>query len=311
MGEPFLRSNRLYPNFIIAGTSAGGTSFLSAAIVQHPQVYMPVPMRPEPHFFYKSWEYQKGEEYYQKKWFSNVKNETAIGERSSSYIFGGEQVARKMFDLIPEAKIIITLRNPIERAYANYRYTALQGLESVDFDTALAKEEQRVNEQQGIWAEIQPFNYTGRGFYSAQINAFLKYFKQDQLLILKSEEIRKHPQETFTKVFNFISVDPQFEPKLPPDHSSLSVKDPALQMQLRNYFQERFDLVIEAIRKHEEPEAYCSSEDDVHRLQDLKQNLQEEKVPMSDWARSFLQDVYSEDISKLTEFVDFSVADWR
>ena len=44
--------------FIIGGTAASGTSYLSATLVQHPQIYLPQEMRPEPHFFYKSWEYK-------------------------------------------------------------------------------------------------------------------------------------------------------------------------------------------------------------------------------------------------------------
>ena len=74
------------PNFIIGGTAASGTSYLSATLVQHPQIYLPQEMRPEPHFFYKSWEYEKGLNYYFSKWFQNVPDKKiAIGERSSSY----------------------------------------------------------------------------------------------------------------------------------------------------------------------------------------------------------------------------------
>ena len=158
--------NRRDPNFIIGGTAAGGTSFLTAMLVQHPQVYLPKEMRPEPHYFYKSWEYSKGLDYYLERWFSHVPNDSiAIGERSSSYLFGGREVARKIVAIYPKMKFIFTLRNPIERTWANYRYTVLQGLEDLPFEEALAGEERRIKEQTGIWAEIQPYNYTGRGFY--------------------------------------------------------------------------------------------------------------------------------------------------
>ena len=52
------------PNFIIGGTAAGGTSFLAAILFQHPEIYLPAEMRPEPHYYYKSWEYKKGLDYY-------------------------------------------------------------------------------------------------------------------------------------------------------------------------------------------------------------------------------------------------------
>ena len=119
-------------------------------------------MRPEPHFFYKSWEFKKGIEYYRTKWFSNVSlNQTAIGERSSSYLFGSKDVAKKIFTFYPNMRFIFVLRNPIERTWANYRYTVLEGLETNSFEKVLLNEKKRIK-QQRMWSEIQPFNYTGR-----------------------------------------------------------------------------------------------------------------------------------------------------
>ena len=179
------KKEEVLPNFIIGGTSAGGTSFLSSAIIQHPEIYLPLKMRPEPHYFYKSWEYKRPLSYYKKKYFSNVKNEIAIGERSSSYLFGGLKNAKRIIKSIPGVKLIFTVRNPIERAYANYRYTALQGLESMSFDEALRNERERILSQDGIWSEIQPFNYTGRGLYCEQLEDYLKVFEGDKILIIK------------------------------------------------------------------------------------------------------------------------------
>ena len=155
--------NSKYPNFIIGGTSAGGTSFLSAILIQHKEIFLPKKMRPEPHFFYKSWEFEKGSDYYLERWFKSVPEEAkAIGERSSSYMFGGDDVALKIREFNPNMKFIFTLRNPIERAWANYRYTVLQGLEENTFEEALKNEKERVEAQKGIWKEIQPYNYTER-----------------------------------------------------------------------------------------------------------------------------------------------------
>ena len=132
------------PNFIIGGTSAGGTSFLTAAIIQHPDIYISKRMRPEPHYFYKSWEYQKGFQYYLDTWFSEYLGQKAIGERSSSYIFGGEEVAEKIYKDLPDIKLIFIFRNPVERTWANYRVTVIQGLEELSFEDALKNEKQRI-----------------------------------------------------------------------------------------------------------------------------------------------------------------------
>lgn len=119
---------------------------------------------------------EKGLDYYLSRWFSDVPSSAiAIGERSSSYLFGGRQVAEKIANAYPQMKFVFTLRNPIERTWANYRYTVLQGLEDL-VDEALKNETRRVNEQSGIWAEIQPYNYTGRGWYASQLKQYLEFF---------------------------------------------------------------------------------------------------------------------------------------
>jgi len=105
----------MLPNFLICGTSAGGTSFLSSVLVQHPEIYLPREMRPEPHYFYYSWKFAKPISWYESTWFSDATDEKAIGERSSSYMFG-VHVAQNIFRYLPDVKMIFMLRNPIERA---------------------------------------------------------------------------------------------------------------------------------------------------------------------------------------------------
>lgn len=297
------------PNFIIGGTSAAGTSFLSSAMMQHPEIYLPKDMRPEPHFFYKSWEYEKGSEYYSQRWFSEVNGQKAIGERSSSYIFGGRGTASKMHQLLPQLKLIFTLRNPVLRAWANYRYTALQGLEDVDFDTALKQEPKRIAAQTGIWSEIQPYNYTGRGYYGQQLVEFLDYYSKDQVLIIESEQMNVDPQQAFESVFRFLEVDESFTPALPPLFTSLNVHDPRIQKELREHFKDKFDVLIETIRKEEDPFSLVEPSD-VSAVERLVGNLNKEKVKMSAWAEEFLIELYRDDVALLNQYFDFEPKHW-
>ena len=298
------------PNFIICGSSASGTSFLTSGMINHPEIYLPKKIRPEPHYFYKSWEYQKPfEEYYLKKYFSNVKNEIAIGERSSSYMFGNE-VPSRMQKVLPSVKLIFLLRNPIERAYANYRYTVLEGLEPNDFSYSLKNENERIKNQKGIWSEIQPYNYTGRGFYYDQLKNFLKFYKRDQMLILKSDSFGKNIQDDFKEVFNFLNVSSNFKVQRPPKFSSLSVTDPGLQVKLREYFKEKFDLIVEAIRKKEDAEKYLHSTEDHKNYRLMFENLKSEKTEMKQEDRFYLQSLYKDDIKKLQDIVTFDLSDW-
>ena len=299
------------PNFIICGSSASGTSFLTAGMVNHPEIYLPKQMRPEPHYFYKSWEFKKPfEDYYLKKYFLDVKNEIAIGERSSSYMFG-DKVAKRMFKFLPDVKLIFMLRNPIERAFANYRYTVLEGLEPNSFINALKNEKERVKKQEGIWAEIQPYNYTGRGLYFQQMKNFLKYYPREQMLILKSDNFGKDIQNDFNEVFSFLNVSSEFEVKPPPKFTSLSVINPALQVSLRNFFKKKFDILVEAIRKNENVEKYINTSKEREKVNLMKANIKSEKLDMSNQARTYLQSFFKEDIGKLQQIVPFDINDWK
>lgn len=302
-----------HPNFIIGGTSAGGTSFLSAILVQHPQIYLPKDMRPEPHYFYKSWEYQKGVDYYLTRWFPSIpKTAIAVGERSSSYLFGGKSVAKKIFDAYPSMKFIFTLRSPVERTWANYRYTVLQGLEDLSFEDALMNEADRVKAQTGIWAEIQPHNYTGRGFYARQLRDYLEFFPKESILVIKSELLSSQTETELSKIYNFLGLSVQeFDFIRAPDHTSVNVINPKLQMDLRRYFGDRFDKVIEAIRREEGLDIFNKCSLDSEKLELLSRNMTGSKLPMPTAVRSYLNNLFAADLSDLSQIVDFDLSDWK
>jgi hypothetical protein len=301
------------PNFLIGGTAAGGTSFLSAILVQHPQIYLPKVMRPEPHYFYKSWEYEKGVEQYLSRWFAEVPEKAiAIGERSSSYLFGGRLVAEKIAKQFPAMKFIFLLRNPIERTWANYRYTVLQGLDEYSFEDALKNEVQRVRDQSGMWAEIQPHNYTGRGLYASQIKQYLDVFPRDNILLIKSELLSSQTDTELRKIYAFLGLtatDIAYERA--PDHTSVNVINARLQMDFRKYFGSRFDLIIEATRKNLPMESFVSNLEDRCKIEQLACNMTSGKVAMSQAAREYLVRHFSQDMKELREMVDFDISDWK
>lgn len=300
------------PNFIIGGVNNSGTSFLYSTLKQHPEVYMPEEMRPEPAFFFKSWEYKKGFDYYCTRWFSSVpKTAIAVGEKSTNYLFGGRIVAERMYKTIPDIKIIFILRNPIERAWANYRFTVLQGLEDLSFDEALINESERLKKESGTWAEIQPRNYTGRGYYAQKLKGFLSFFPRTQLLILKSESFLSDTDTELRKVYRFLGLtDLNFKAKSSPRYSSPSVIDPAVQMDLRNYFGDRYDILIERIREDKELPCFIQNHEDADAIQRLKENMKGEKERISPTAREYLSSLYADDMKELKSIVNFDIFDW-
>lgn len=188
------------PNFLICGAARSGTTFLVKSIGQHPEIYLPA-FSPEAHYFYYSWKWRQPWDWYLETYFKNVKNEKAIGEKSTSYMYSPE-VPQRMYAHLQKVKLIFLLRNPIERVISNYKWSKEQGHETLDFETALTIP----RTLQGPLKEVKPFDYIQRSRYYEQISRFLKFYSKHQVLILKSEEMFKNPLYTFKKVYDFLQV---------------------------------------------------------------------------------------------------------
>ncbi len=293
------------PNFIIGGSAASGTGFLYELLIQSQEVYLPQNRIPEPHYYYKTLEYAKGFNYYIHTYFKHVPLEAkAIGERSSSYLYGGRAVASKIARDFPDMKFIFMLRNPIQRAWANYRFTVLQGFEDLSFYEALEQEKQRVQSMQGIWREIQPYDYTGRGFYAKQLKEFLEFFPQSQILCIKSESISNDDLSVLPLICNFLEIH-SFTPKASPEYPSFSVVNATKQRELRKYFGDRFSYLMNSVRLQED--IYVQEEE---KYKELKENLTYTKEQMPQECQEMLIDIFRDDIYELASMVTFDTNSW-
>ena len=298
------------PNFLIAGAAASGTSFLSSILKQHKDVYLPKEMRPEPHFFYYSDKYCRGIEWYKRKWFSDVKNQIAVGERSSSYLYHKES-AKRISQNLPNVKLIFVLRNPIERAWANYRYTVLSGLEDFSFTEALEKETDRVKNATGIWKEVQPHDYTGRGLYGKQLEFYLQFFSWDQILIVNSEKLSSETDIQLARITDFLGVKNFEKFKRPPAFTSLSIVNKHVQMKCRKLLgADKFNVVVEAIRRNElDIDAFSEKIQDEEVIRRLSDNMVGEKYKIPEKNHRYLADFFSRDQDKFfkisQDYIDF------
>ena len=298
------------PNFIIAGGVATGTSFLSAALANHPNIYLPKIQRPEPNFFHYSWKFNNGIDWYLSTWFHEVGNQRAIGERSS-LLLPSDFAAKRLKTSFPNIKLIFCLRNPIERTWGNYRFSVLEGLEDLPFEEALDKEAERMSLAEGKWAEVQPHAYTTRSKYSKHLKEYFDLFGRENILLIKSEAMGKNPHGHIAKVCEFLDVELIPDLPLPPNYSSPSVVHRTLQPSFRGHFGERFPEVIEAIRKEEEIAKIIKSDVDREMLNKLRANLCGGKDPLPAESRARLQRIFAEEISELQKMVEFSVDDWK
>lgn len=208
------------PNFLIIGAAKSGTGALHYYLKQHPQIYMS-PVR-EPHFFALEGEPLNFQgpgddetinqlaitaiadylELYQ-----DVSDEVAIGESSVSSLYKPE-AAQRIHRHIPSVKLIVILRNPVERAYSSYLYMVARGREPcATFLEALQEEERRIKDNwQHIW------HYQKMGFYYEQLKRYLDRFDAEQLKVYLYDDFVSNSQNVLKDVFRFLDVDDAFQP---------------------------------------------------------------------------------------------------
>ncbi len=215
------------PDFIIAGIEKSGTTSLFVNLSKHPRIEMtPNAMRymklgmagnmKESQFFNKKW--SKGVGWY-RGLFNN--NDKLQGEAASNYLFR-EEFIRRMSGVVPHAKIIISLRDPVTRAYSQYHHfrgpyrkslsrmlTRLEHeknlfikvakLRNLSFDETIKKEIKKgITVGSGV---------IGKGLYINLIESLLKYYPRQQVLIVISEQMKQNMQVTYNKIFDFLSVE--------------------------------------------------------------------------------------------------------
>jgi hypothetical protein len=208
------------PNFLIIGAARSGTTALCNTLGQHPEIY--ISSLKEPHFLAFSGEKLEfrgpGDnvlinreavtnfEAYQSL-FSGVCDEIAIGEGSVSTLYYNERAIDNIRRFTPDAKLIVILRNPIQRAFSSFLYMTAHGHEPLhQFERALDQEQQRINDN---WHHI--WHYTRMGLYGGQIAAFLNAFGAERVKVVLFEDLKLTPAETTADLFRFLNVNPDFE----------------------------------------------------------------------------------------------------
>lgn len=198
-------SERL-PDFVIGGAPRSGTTWLYEALDRHPRVWLARPVRPEPKFFLVDSEYYRGLGYYRRRWFCGVPDRMIAGEKSTNYLesrCAAERLARD----VPDAKLIFLLREPADRAFSNYRFSRMNGLEDLDFSVALGKEAQRERSYQERFRFSRPYSYFSRGLYARHLERWLDLFPRDQILIRRYEDLLTNPSEVLVDVHRFLGVE--------------------------------------------------------------------------------------------------------
>jgi len=200
------------PDFIIAGAPRSGTTWLYELLARHPQIHMARPAKPEPKFFLVDEQFAKGLAYYA-HWFEPAHPGQLAGEKSTNYL-ESPIAAQRIHDALPEVRLIFMLRDPVERAYSNYLWSRMNGLERETFETALALERERERNLPFALRFARPFSYFSRGLYADLLQRYFELFPRRQILVLRFEDIRENLALVVSLLAEFLRIKPRIEDAL-------------------------------------------------------------------------------------------------
>lgn len=213
----FTAGKRRLPNYLVAGAQKSGTTSLWAYLSEHPNVEPP--MCKEMSFFDRN--YQRGLNWYRMHFplASDGPATTLTGESTAYYMFhplAPERIARTL----PNVKIILMLRNPVDRAFSHYQLKVRRDREPLSFEEAIDAEEERLKgEHKKLLANPRyyspnhdRYSYLARGIYADQISRWQQFIPPERLLILESGEFFKQTDQIFAQVVDFLGL-PSWAPR--------------------------------------------------------------------------------------------------
>ncbi len=202
------------PGFICVGGAKCGTTSLYEYLRQHPQIFLPdqkelhyfsypeLIMRPEgPGMRAVLNGLCKSEDEYRKH-FKHAAVDQLCGDISPSYLIERPAITR-IKELLGSPKIIIMLRDPVDRVFSQYMHLRRAAREDLSFEDALNAESDRISAN---WGDM--WHYARSGFYADHVAAYLDAFGSENVLVLLSKDVHADPQAEMIRVFRFLGVNP-------------------------------------------------------------------------------------------------------
>lgn len=191
-------------HFFIAGAQRCATTYLYRMLEQHPDITMARPVRPEPKYFLRP-DIPDSADAYRDEFFRGASTPW-LGEKSTSYI-ERPLVAERIARMFPDAEVIFLLRDPVQRAISNYRFSRMHGLETLTLQEALAAEPDRAASGVAADTSVSPFAYVGRGHYARQLDAWTAWFPRERMHLITTERLVANTRETLGPLFDALQLE--------------------------------------------------------------------------------------------------------
>ena len=288
--------NSPLPNFFIVGAPKAGTTSLYFYLEQHPEIFMS-PLK-ETNFFSHD-ATVKQNLYYKERginnWnnylalFKEAENKKAIGEASVSYLFYPE-VAGAIKEKFPDGKIIIMLRNPVERALSHYYMDHKLGYVSDSFDDILFTKSH--SPMQSLFYQ----QFIQLGFYFEQVERYITVFGKENVMIIFFEDFKNDTSAEIRKLYRFLAVDENVIIDTNKKHNAFQNPRNAI---VHTFYKNKF---LRQTVKRMVPEKQ------MERVKNIF--LTRKKNMVSEIVLQYLRDLYKPDIQQLSKLVNRDLSSW-
>ena len=208
---------RVLPDFIIIGAGKSGTSSLYNYLIQHPNIYSA--KIKEINYFVRGWTKWYRPNFptiFQKFYVTKIKKEPFITGEATPFYLIHPHVPKKVYDKIPNVKIIILLRDPVDRSFSQFNQWKKTKYENFSFEEAVKSEKIKTSDEWLNYTDEEfpgsrinvKYSYIEGGLYFEQIKRWLDIFPKNQILILKAEDFFSNPAKITSRVFDFLGISP-------------------------------------------------------------------------------------------------------
>ena len=264
----------MLPDFIGLGANRSGSTWLAQNLMEHPGLCLP----PQKELLFFNRHYDEGIAYYEAQ-FASCQTDKIIGEVTAAY-FGTEEVAARIHKHVPNARLFVSLRDPISRAYSQYwRNVAVGKIEEGEtFEDALHRHEWI------LWA----------GLSYEHLTRYYQYFDKNSIRVIFFDDIENSPAQVLSGLFEFLGVDPEFESVLVDRRINAAA---SIQGLARSRATWHLNRLLNRLRFHS-------------LSRTVEQKNRSTLPPMTTEARQILIDYYRDDVNRLQELLQRDLQSW-